>query len=74
MEEEYIKKHLLGMECLKQGVYTLAYAVDHIQPVTGADDPLFWQSSTSLLLLLLTKNRERIRSQQDQKKLPLGNS
>lgn len=25
--------------------YTVATCTDHIQPVTGADDPLFWQPS-----------------------------
>jgi len=36
------KQHPLCAECERQGRVTPVYLVDHIIPVTGPDDPLFW--------------------------------
>lgn len=36
------KRYPLCAECERQGGVTPTYVVDHIEPVTGPDDPLFW--------------------------------
>jgi len=38
----YRREHPLCVECQKEGRVTPATDVDHIIPVTGPDDPLFW--------------------------------
>ena len=41
----YRKANPLCVECKKKGIITLAQCVDHIVPVNGPDDPLFWEPS-----------------------------
>lgn len=38
----FLKENPLCAECKRQGRLTAATLVDHIIPVTGADDPRFW--------------------------------
>nr|DAY00160.1 MAG TPA: HNH endonuclease [Caudoviricetes sp.] len=41
---EYLAQNPLCVMCLKEGKYTPATVIDHIQPVTGGQkDPLFWR-------------------------------
>lgn len=40
----FIREHPLCITCREQGVREPANVVDHITPVTGADDPLFWDT------------------------------
>jgi 5-methylcytosine-specific restriction protein A len=39
----YLKEHPLCVECEKNGKYVPAKDIDHIIPVNGQDDPLFWE-------------------------------
>lgn len=41
----YKRANPLCRACEAQGIVTPAYVVDHIEPVTGPDDPLFWEPS-----------------------------
>ena len=41
--ESYLRNNPLCAHCDKEGRLTLATQVDHIQPVSGPDDPLFWE-------------------------------
>lgn len=41
----FLAEHPLCAECERQGIVTAASDVDHIQPVNGPGDPLFWESS-----------------------------
>nr|WP_314590693.1 HNH endonuclease [uncultured Serratia sp.] len=38
----YLKAHPLCVMCEKEGIYTPARIVDHIIPIDGGDDVLFW--------------------------------
>ena len=49
----YRKEHPLCVMCEKQGKLTLAQCVDHIEPVSGPDDPLFWDESNHQGLCLI---------------------
>lgn len=40
--EWYLKQHPLCVQCQKEGRLIPATDVDHIIPVSGPDDPLFW--------------------------------
>ena len=40
--KHYRVKNPLCVDCEKRGIITLAQCVDHIIPVSGPDDPLFW--------------------------------
>lgn len=40
----FLKENQLCAECKRQGKLTAATLVDHIVPVTGPDDPLFWDT------------------------------
>ncbi|MFA5715948.1 MAG: HNH endonuclease signature motif containing protein [Candidatus Paceibacterota bacterium] len=39
----YLKEHPLCVECEKEGRYIPSKDVDHIIPVKGQSDPLFWK-------------------------------
>lgn len=39
---QFLKANPLCVECLKQGFYVPAKVVDHIIPINGGDDVLFW--------------------------------
>lgn len=39
---QYLKLHPLCVHCLEKGVYTPATIVDHIIPIDGGSDVLFW--------------------------------
>jgi 5-methylcytosine-specific restriction protein A len=41
----FLREHPHCARCLKAGKIEAATMVDHIQPIRGADDPLFWQVS-----------------------------
>ena len=41
----YRRRHPLCVACLAIGLTTAAECVDHITPVSGPDDPLFWEES-----------------------------
>lgn len=41
----YLREHSLCVTCLAEQKLERATLVDHIQPVTGPDDPLFWEPS-----------------------------
>ena len=41
----YRIEHPLCVVCEAQGRVTVSQHVDHIKPVTGPDDPLFWEPS-----------------------------
>jgi 5-methylcytosine-specific restriction enzyme A len=43
--EHYKKNNPLCVECKKQGKITPVYCVDHIIPISGPDDPLFWDAN-----------------------------
>ena len=48
----YKRKHPLCCKCEAQGIVKPTYAVDHIIPVSGPDDPLFWVDSNHQPLCL----------------------
>lgn len=39
------RAHPLCRACEAKGIVTPTYVVDHIEPITGPDDPLFWEPS-----------------------------
>ena len=39
----FLAEHPLCEECLKEDIYEPATDVDHIQAVSGPNDPLFWE-------------------------------
>ncbi|MFB8787198.1 HNH endonuclease signature motif containing protein, partial [Pasteurella multocida] len=39
---QYLKRYPLCVECQKLGLYVPAKIVDHIIPINGGDDVLFW--------------------------------
>lgn len=41
----YRAEHPLCKPCLDKGKYSATAAVHHIRPVTGPEDPLFWDPS-----------------------------
>ncbi|HHQ6617978.1 TPA: HNH endonuclease signature motif containing protein [Serratia fonticola] len=41
----YLKAHPLCVECEKEGIYAPAKIVDHIIPIEGESDVLFWPAS-----------------------------
>ena len=41
--ESYLRANPLCVHCDKEGELTPATQVDHIQPVLGPNDPLFWE-------------------------------
>lgn len=41
----YLKAHPLCVHCEQRGVYTAAKIVDHIIPINGESDVLFWSES-----------------------------
>ena len=42
---QYLKRHPLCVECQKLGLYVPAKIVDHIIPIEGEADVLFWPAS-----------------------------
>src|SRR5688572_4946023 len=40
---QFLKEHPLCVTCERENVLHPATDVDHIEPVTGPDDPLFWE-------------------------------
>lgn len=43
--QRYLRSHPLCVHCSRKGSIVVARQVDHIEPVSGPDDPLFWVSS-----------------------------
>jgi len=41
----YLKEHPLCVECEKEGRNKPAKDIDHIIPINGQSDPLFWEAS-----------------------------
>ena len=54
----FLKAHPLCVDCEKQGTYTPAKIVDHIIPIQGGDDVLFWPESNHQGLCVACHNRK----------------
>ncbi len=54
----FLKAHPLCVDCEKQGIYTPARIVDHIIPINGGDDVLFWPQSNHQGLCVACHNRK----------------
>ncbi|HGJ5883467.1 HNH endonuclease [Arsenophonus nasoniae] len=59
----YLKEHPLCVKCESQGIYTPAKIVDHIIPIDGDSDVLFWWQDNHQSLCQGCHNRKII--QQD---------
>lgn len=54
----YLRDHPLCVACEKEGRYTPAKIVDHIIPISGGDDVLFWPASNHQGLCQTCHNRK----------------
>ena len=54
--KRYLREHPLCVECGRAAV-----TVDHIIPVTGPDDPLFWPETNHQSLCIADHNRKTVR-------------
>lgn len=43
--QAYLAEHPLCVACQRDGRLTAALHIDHVKPVDGQDDPLFWEES-----------------------------
>ncbi|EJO2709643.1 HNH endonuclease [Salmonella enterica] len=59
----YLKHHPLCVECEKRGLYVAAKIVDHIIPINGGGDVLFWPEWNHQALCQACHNRKTV--QQD---------
>lgn len=41
----FLRRNPLCRRCLRKGITAAACEVDHVRPVSGPDDPLFWKPS-----------------------------
>jgi 5-methylcytosine-specific restriction protein A len=57
----YLAEHPLCVECEREGRAEAATDVDHIVPVTGPDDPLFWEESNHAALCHSCHSRKTAR-------------
>ncbi|MFP4539129.1 MAG: AAA family ATPase [Dichotomicrobium sp.] len=57
----YKLRHPLCVHCAEDGIDTLTEAVDHIQPVSGPDDPLFWDEDNHQSLCRTCHSRKTAR-------------
>ncbi|AOM42431.1 HNH endonuclease signature motif containing protein [Xenorhabdus hominickii] len=58
----YLKTHLLCVHCLKQNCYMPATIVDHIIPIQGEADVLFWPASNHKALCQTCHNRKTVQT------------
>lgn len=54
----YLKEHPLCVVCEQQGIYTPAKIVDHIIPIEGDNDVLFWPASNHQSLCVSHHSRK----------------
>ncbi|MGP9437417.1 HNH endonuclease signature motif containing protein [Ewingella sp. AOP8-B2-18] len=54
----YLKAHPLCVHCEKKDIYTPAKIVDHIIPINGADDVLFWPETNHQGLCMSCHSRK----------------
>jgi 5-methylcytosine-specific restriction protein A len=57
----YRKQHPLCVDCKNRGIIKLANHVDHIKPVSGPDDPLFWDGDNHQALCTPCHSRKTAR-------------
>ncbi|EFI6336193.1 HNH endonuclease [Escherichia coli] len=57
----YLKKNPLCVRCLAKGIYTPALVVDHIIPINGGGDVLFWPEWNHQALCQTCHNRKTTR-------------
>ncbi|MDE9566202.1 HNH endonuclease [Xenorhabdus bovienii] len=58
----YLKSDPLCVHCLPQGIYTPASIVDHIIPIQGDADVLFWPASNHQALCHACHNRKTVQT------------
>ncbi|MBD2792030.1 HNH endonuclease signature motif containing protein [Xenorhabdus szentirmaii] len=58
----YLKVNPLCVHCLPQGIYTPAIIVDHIIPIQGDADVLFWPASNHQALCQTCHNRKTVQT------------
>ncbi|MBI6549163.1 HNH endonuclease signature motif containing protein [Xenorhabdus lircayensis] len=58
----YLKANPLCVHCLPQGIYTPAIIVDHIIPIQGDADVLFWPASNHQALCQTCHNRKTVQT------------
>lgn len=56
----YLKEHPLCVMCESQGIYTPAKVVDHIIPIDGDKDVLFWWQDNHQALCMSCHSRKTI--------------
>lgn len=54
----FLRKHPLCVHCDANGKITIARCVDHIVPITGAHDPLFWKRDNWQALCISCHSRK----------------
>ncbi|RAW69306.1 MULTISPECIES: HNH endonuclease [Morganellaceae] len=59
---QYLKTYPLCVHCLQQGSYTPASIVDHIIPIQGEADVLFWLASNHQALCHACHNRKTVQT------------
>ncbi|WP_338804506.1 HNH endonuclease [Xenorhabdus griffiniae] len=59
---QFLKAHPLCVHCLKQDSYTPATIVDHIIPINGGSDVLFWPASNHQALCHACHNRKTVQT------------
>ncbi|PHM27508.1 HNH endonuclease [Xenorhabdus budapestensis] len=59
---QYLKANPLCVYCLQQGCYTPAIIVDHIIPIQGEADVLFWPASNHQALCHACHNRKTVQT------------
>ncbi|EFB6644566.1 TPA: HNH endonuclease signature motif containing protein, partial [Escherichia coli] len=57
----YLSKNPLCVRCLAKGIYTPALVVDHIIPINGGGDVLFWPEWNHQALCQTCHNRKTTR-------------
>ena len=55
----YKREHPLCVKCKAEGKLVQADVVDHVEPVTGPDDPLFWEPMNHQSLCHPCHNKKR---------------
>lgn len=57
----YLKEHPLCVECYKKGDITPASEIDHIQPISHKNDPLFWNPTNHQALCKSCHSRKTMK-------------
>lgn len=58
---QYRKANPLCVDCHKRGIIKIASHVDHITPVSGPEDPLFWEPTNHQGLCAACHSRKTAR-------------